>query len=109
MWQKVTKFKGAEYFRKALYMQIAIIQTEAADLVKINICVILKTFGHDCTYLPQLSRTPAHRLGTGTPCTVVVKSFENDTNIHFHKVCYLSLYDGNLHILQNVMKSDQIN
>ena len=32
------------------YMQIAIIQTEAADFVKIYICVILKTFGHDCTY-----------------------------------------------------------
>jgi hypothetical protein len=31
------------------YMQIAIIQTEAADFVKINICVILKTFGHDCS------------------------------------------------------------
>lgn len=31
------------------YMQIAIIKTEAADLVKINICVIVKTFGHDCT------------------------------------------------------------
>ena len=31
------------------YIQIAIIQTEAADYVKINICVILKTFGHDCT------------------------------------------------------------
>ena len=31
------------------YMQIAIIKTEAADFVKINICVILKTFGHDCT------------------------------------------------------------
>ena len=30
------------------YMQIAIIQTEAADFVKINICVVLKTFGHDC-------------------------------------------------------------
>jgi hypothetical protein len=30
------------------YMQIAIIQTEAAEFVKINICVILKTFGHDC-------------------------------------------------------------
>ena len=29
-------------------MQIAIIQTEAADFVKINICVILKTFGHNC-------------------------------------------------------------
>ena len=27
------------------YMQIAIIQIEAADFVKINICVILKTFG----------------------------------------------------------------
>ena len=31
------------------YTQIAVIQTEAADFVKINICVILKTFGHDCT------------------------------------------------------------
>ena len=31
------------------YMQIAIMQTEAADFVKINICVILKTFGHDCS------------------------------------------------------------
>uniref|UniRef100_A0AAZ3QPC4 Transposase n=1 Tax=Oncorhynchus tshawytscha TaxID=74940 RepID=A0AAZ3QPC4_ONCTS len=30
------------------YMQNTIIQTEAADFVKINICVILKTFGHDC-------------------------------------------------------------
>ena len=30
-------------------MQIAIIQTEAADFVKRNICVILKTFGHNCT------------------------------------------------------------
>ena len=29
-------------------MQIAIIQTEAEDFVKINICVILKTFGNDC-------------------------------------------------------------
>ena len=36
------------------------------------------------------------------------KSFENDTNINFHKVCCLSLYDGHLHIL-HVMKSDQIN
>ena len=33
------------------YMQIAIIQTEAADFVKINFCVILKTFGHDCRLL----------------------------------------------------------
>ena len=44
-----------------------------------------------------------------TVCTVVAKSFENDTNINFHKFCCLSLYDGNLHILQNVMKSDQMN
>jgi hypothetical protein len=36
-------------------MQIAIIQTEAADFVKINICVILKTFGHDCTE-PEMPR-----------------------------------------------------
>ena len=40
--------------------------------------------------------------------TVVAKSFENDTNINFHKVCCLSLYDDNLHILQDVMKSDQM-
>ena len=33
------------------YMQIAIMQTEAADFVKINIGVILKTFGHDCMYV----------------------------------------------------------
>ena len=32
------------------YLQIAIIQTEAADFVKINIFVILKTFGHDYIY-----------------------------------------------------------
>ena len=31
------------------FMQISIIKTEAADFVKINICVILKTFGHGCT------------------------------------------------------------
>ena len=30
-------------------MQIAIIKTEAPDFVKINICDILKTFGHDFT------------------------------------------------------------
>ena len=24
--------------------------TEAANFVEINICVILKTFGHNCTY-----------------------------------------------------------
>ena len=36
-------------------MQIPIIQTEAADFVKINICVILKTFGHDCIVWGQFS------------------------------------------------------
>jgi hypothetical protein len=36
------------------YMQITIIQTEAADFVKINSCFILKSFGHDCTYIFQL-------------------------------------------------------
>ena len=30
-------------------MQIAIIQTEAANFLKVNICVILKTSGHDGT------------------------------------------------------------
>ena len=42
------------------------------------------------------------------PSTVVAQSFENDTNMNFHKVCCLSLCDGNLHILQNVMKSGQM-
>ena len=41
-----------------------------------------------------------HRTFIPLQSTVVAKSFENDTNINFH----LSLYDGNLHILQNVMK-----
>jgi hypothetical protein len=36
-------------------MQIAIIQTEAAAFVKMNICVILKIFDHDCTRLGNLS------------------------------------------------------
>ena len=50
-------------------MQIAIIQTEAAD-VKINICVILKIFGHDCTMVWQraageLITSPQ---GTGQGC-----------------------------------------
>jgi hypothetical protein len=31
------------------YVQIAIIQTEEADFVKMYICVILKTFGHVST------------------------------------------------------------
>ena len=35
-------------------MQIATIQTEAADFVKINIWVILKTFGHDCIGVPTV-------------------------------------------------------
>lgn len=30
-------------------MQIATIKTEAAYFVKINICVILKTFDHGCS------------------------------------------------------------
>ena len=37
------------------YMQITIIQTEAADFVKINICVILKTFGHDFSNIIRIS------------------------------------------------------
>jgi hypothetical protein len=32
------------------YMQIVIIQTEAADFVKMTIRVIVKPFGHDCTF-----------------------------------------------------------
>jgi len=34
-----------------VYMQIAIIKTETTNFVKKKICVIFKTFGHDCTYL----------------------------------------------------------
>jgi hypothetical protein len=37
------------------YMQITIIQTEATDFVKINICVIFKTFGYDCKLYSQRS------------------------------------------------------
>uniref|UniRef100_A0A8C1P4Q5 SUZ12 polycomb repressive complex 2 subunit b n=1 Tax=Cyprinus carpio TaxID=7962 RepID=A0A8C1P4Q5_CYPCA len=40
---------------------------------------------------------------------VMKNGFENDTNINFHKVCCLSFYEGKLHIVQNVMKSDQMN
>ena len=47
-------------------MQIAIIQTEAADFVKINICVILKTFGHDCIVLSI--------AGTGNLIQILTKS-----------------------------------
>ena len=38
-------------------MEIAIIQTEAADFVKINICVILKGFGHNCIlcFIPSIA------------------------------------------------------
>ncbi|KAL0968578.1 hypothetical protein UPYG_G00268790 [Umbra pygmaea] len=32
------------------YMRIAIINTEAADCVKISICAILKTFDHNCLF-----------------------------------------------------------
>jgi hypothetical protein len=46
------------------YMQIAIIQTEAADLVKIHICVILKTFGQDCTYGRAMSEQYGLRYST---------------------------------------------
>ena len=52
------------------YMQIAIIQTEAADFVIINICVILKTFCHDYTsyqLLPGLKRK--------TSLTPVIKTY----------------------------------
>ena len=45
-------------------LQIAIIQTEAADLVKINICVILKTFGQDCTYGRAMSEQYGLRYST---------------------------------------------
>lgn len=41
--------------------------------------------------------------------TVVARSFENDININFHKICCLRFYDGNLHILRNVLKRDQMN
>lgn len=35
------------------YMQIAILKTKAAELVKINICIIFKTFGHGCIYVTR--------------------------------------------------------
>ncbi|KAK6316634.1 hypothetical protein J4Q44_G00120340, partial [Coregonus suidteri] len=49
-------------------------------------------------YLAALLPKICRAAGT---TTVVVKSFENDTNTNFHKVCCLSFDDGNLHILQN--------
>lgn len=32
------------------YIQIAIIETETADFVKMNICIIFKTFGKKCSF-----------------------------------------------------------
>ena len=49
------------------YMQIAIIQTEASDFVKINIFVILKTFGHDCSPRDTLDSYFSRRLLAGFP------------------------------------------
>jgi hypothetical protein len=67
----------------------------------------LKVCGMVCT---MSTITQPHRKFSNLPVrtahTVVAKSFENYTNINFHQVRCLSLYDGNLHILQNVMKSD---
>ena len=61
------------------YMQLAIIQTEAADLVKMNICVIVKTFGHDCR-LFLIIALEAHD-------TYILK---NGTSLHKHSSNYSS-------------------
>ena len=64
-------------------MQIAIIQTEAAYFVKIYISVILKTFGHDCTFaeaLWQLSDTKV-----GIKWAVINKSFSQHRHIMLWK------------------------
>uniref|UniRef100_A0A8C7I6G5 SID1 transmembrane family member 2 n=1 Tax=Oncorhynchus kisutch TaxID=8019 RepID=A0A8C7I6G5_ONCKI len=63
----------------------------------VSVCLVCA-----CTPLGRAMRHSFHS-------TVVAKGFENDTNMNVHKVCCISLYDGNLHILQNVMKSDQMN
>lgn len=45
------------------YVQIAIIKTETADFIKINICVILKSFGHGCiclTIFPSKKKKTVH-------------------------------------------------
>ena len=39
MWQKVAKFKGAEYFRKALYVQVAKGSVECKSLRHLWICL----------------------------------------------------------------------
>ena len=44
MWQKVTKFKGAEYFRKALYVQYAIDIVDLFLWARVFFCVPLYTY-----------------------------------------------------------------
>ena len=47
MWQKVAKFKGAEYFRKALYSEdVARDAIWAESLVKVNTVICLTHVGH---------------------------------------------------------------
>ena len=36
MWQKVAKFKGAEYFRKALYLHVCYVHKTQASLLSLE-------------------------------------------------------------------------
>ena len=77
------------------YMQIAIIKTEAADFVKINICVILNTFGHCCTYKGVFLTTPLriglNRSGLGLSPTrdPVLHVFPNSLSAPLHSLLSL--------------------
>jgi hypothetical protein len=57
------------------YMKIAIVQTEAADFVKMYICVILKTFVHSCS--TDLPPNPTCR-------SVVWDQFVVQTGLHIY-------------------------
>ena len=73
-------------------MQIAIIQTEAADFVKINIFVILKTFGHDCRLrihiflkIDQVSIPEAYQVKqifSNDRVTLIARPFINSERYH---------------------------
>jgi hypothetical protein len=64
------------------YMQIAIIQTEAANFVKNNICVILKTIGHDCVFpLKELHWTLCKLETTHPEAAFIVAGDLNKANL----------------------------
>jgi hypothetical protein len=67
--------------------QIVIKQTETADFVKINICVILKTFGHDYRLMTGKQQFNTFYNKPGTLQNVEkVKGFE-----YFLKALYIGM------------------